>query len=103
MNLLTTYLLIGGYTNIPQPTPLKDRPKARVLFSSKYSLTTDTAGIKVMPMPKPTIPENDKNRYSTEVAKELRANPAEANKDPHIMIFLLPYLNSTTLPNNPEI
>ena len=49
---------------MPQPTPLKDKPKAMVFLESKYSLMISTAGTKVMPKPLPINRLKVRNKYS---------------------------------------
>ena len=72
-------------------------------FTSKYSLTDSTAGIKVMPNPNPINSENVTNKNSTPVAKELRAKPRVAMEAPHIMTGRDPYFLQRKLPINPKI
>jgi hypothetical protein len=80
-----TYLFIEGYTNIPHPTPLRDKPKAIFFLMSKYSLTISTAGIKVMPKPHPIIKEKVANKYSILVARELKQKPRVPIREPAII------------------
>ena len=87
---------------MPQPMPLSEMANATVFHLSKYSLITSTAGMKVLPRPKPIISEKVKNKYSTLVAKELRQKPNVAIKAPIIITRRLPCCLHKILPIKPE-